>query len=446
MKIRLLTALAVTAFSTGLFAQQSFTIDEAWNYAAENNVNVQKAKIDRTIAEQKVKETTGIGLPQINGQGKYNYYLKIPVTLMDASKFPGSQAPAGTIVEFPMGLTHNANFGVTLTQLLFNGSYLVGLQSAKAYKETMALAEEKTELSIKEAILMSYAAVLVTEENINKLEENRKVAEKALNDTKATYKVGLIEFQNVEQQEYGYKNLLTNKQNLERNRDKLMSALKYLMGYPLNESMQLTTSLEQLVEKNKGLSSLEDSQNVTNHIDYKLSQNAIKINQLKLKLQKSKALPSLALFANSGYTTGNNEFTIFNSNNRWFNSSIIGLQLDVPIFSGMQRYWQTEQAKLDLKKAELDLNETERKLKNSAYAASIDYDNAYNSLKTAEDLVNLSSSIYNKQQIKFKEGMGTSFDLQQAETQLYSSQSQYYQAAINLVQAKVKLDQALGTL
>lgn len=443
---KLFKFFAVTAFSSVAFAQQTFNIDESWQYAIDHNIAVQKAKIDRTIADQKVKETIGIGLPQIDGQAKYNYYLKIPVTLIDASEFPGSTAPDGTVTEFPMGLKHNANVGLTLTQLLFNGSYLVGLQSSKAYKETMALAEEKTQISIKEGILMSYAAVLVTDENIKTLEENRKVAEKALNDTRETYKVGLIEFQNVEQLEYSYKSLLANQQNLVRSREKALMALKYLMGYPMQDQITLTSTLEELVRKNETLVNLNDDNKIADHIDLKLKRNTLKLTELQLKLQKSKSLPTLAGFANTAYNTGNNNFTIFNSNNKWYNSSILGLQLDVPIFSGLQRHWQTQQAKLEVEKSKLDLQETERELNNRAYAASIDYNNAYNSFKNAEELIALSSSIYNKQRIKFNEGMGTSFELQQSETQLYESQAKYYEAAITLIQAKTNLDEAFGTL
>lgn len=293
---------------------------------------------------------------------------------------------------------------------------------------------------------MSYTAVLVVDENIKTLEENRKVAEKALNDTRETYQLGLIEFQNVEQQEYSYKSLLANQQNLTRDRKKLMMTLKYLMGYPLDQPISLSSSLDELIQKNEGLVDLENQLDLNNHIDYRLKQNQLKLNELKLRLQKSYALPSLSGFANTAYNTGNNQFKIFDTNNRWFNSTILGLQLDVPIFSGFQRHWQTEQAKLDLKKSQLDLQDMEKTLKNNAYSASVDYDNAYNSYKNALELIKLSSSIYNKQQIKFKEGMGSSFDLQQAETQLYNSQAQYYQSALNLIQAKTKLDEALGKL
>lgn len=433
----------VTAFSTLTFAQESFSIDESWQYAFEHNITVQKAKIDRTIADQKVKETIGIGLPQISGQASYNYFLNIPVQLLPAELAGGEP---GTYIPVKFGQKQSMTGGLTLTQLLFNGSYLVGLQSSKAYKETMALAEEKTQISIKEGIMMAYAAVLVTDENVKTLEENRKVAEKALSDTKETYKVGLIEFQNVEQLEYSYKSLVANQQNLARSREKAVTALKYLMGYPLEKPITLTSTLEELVKKNETLADLEGNPKIDQHIDMRLKENALKLSELKLKLQKSKSLPTLAAAVSSNYNAYNDQFKFFSGSQQWFNTSVIAVQLDVPIFSGLQRHWQTQQAKLDVEKAKLDIQDTQRDLTNKAYAATIDYNNAYNSYKNAEELIALSSSIYNKQRIKFNEGMGTSFDLQQSETQLYDSQAKYYQAAIELIQAKTKLDEALGEL
>ena len=442
MKNKLLTAITITAFSLSAFAQESFTIDQSWQYAFDHNVNVQKAKIDQIIAEQKVKETTGIGLPQIDAQGKYSNFLNVPVQLLPAEIVGG---PAGTYVPVQFGQKHSGTASATLTQLLFNGSYLVGLQSAKAYKETAALVEEKTEITVKQGILMSYTSVLVTEENIKTLEENRKVAEKALSDTKKTYEVGVIELQNVEQQEYSYKSLVNNLENLKRTKKQLEMALKYLMGFPLDQQITLTSTMDELVTKNEQLISLDNPANVENHIDYRLQRNALTLSELKLKLQRSKYLPTLAAFANTAYNGNSNKFGELWSG-KWYNTSLWGLQLDIPVFNGFQRKWQTEQAKLEVKKAQLDLDDTERNLKNNLFSASVDYENAMNSYKNAQDLIALSSSIYKKQQIKFKEGMGTSFELSQAETQLYGAQSQYYQAALNLIQAKTKLDEALGKL
>lgn len=433
--------IALTAVSVQGYAQQAFTVDEALNYALENNVNVKKAKIDQKVAQQKVNETIGIGLPQINLQGKYNYFLNIPVQLL-----PGEiLGQPGTFVPVRFGQEQSATGGVTVSQLLFNGSYIVGLESSRAYKETAALITEKTQFSIKEAILLSYAAVLVTDENIKTLEENKKISGKILNDTKETYKAGLIELQNVEQLEYTYKNLVTTLENLKRSKKKYSDALKYLMGYPMDQQLSLVTSMEELIRKNEVLTGSANV-DLKNHVDLKIKDNLVRINELKLKYQKSKALPSLSAALSSSYNGFSNSFTFLDREQRWFNTTVVALQLDIPVFSGLQRHWQTEQAKLDVLKAKLDKEDTEKSLKTDLDAKSIDYENAYDSFKTAQDLVKLSSEIYRKQNVKFKEGLGTSFEMSQSETQLFQAQSQFYLSALELIKSKIALDKAKGTL
>lgn len=428
MKNNLLTAIAITVFSVNVFAQQSLSIDEALQYALENNVNTKKAKIDRVIADQKVKETIGIGLPQVSAQAQYIDNIKIPVVVF------GGQA-------FQMGQKHNVNTGVTVNQLLFNGSYLVGLESSKTYRETAALAEEKTQISVKEGVLMTYAGILATDENIKTLEDNLRVLNKNLNDINITYKTGLTEYQNVEQLEYSQKNLVTVIDNLKRTRNKLLIGFKYLIGYPIDQEVQLTSTFDEVLAKNDLLLN-EEEINVDNHVDVRLKENQLKINQLLLKLEKSKALPSLAAF----YGANANAMGPKLDNLMWNHPMNWGLQLDIPIFSGLQRHWKTQQAKLEVEKANLDLDDARKNLKNKAGSAYIDYQNAVASFNNAKELITLSTSIYNKQQIKFKEGLGTSLELSQAESQLYEAQTKYYEAALNLIQAKTKLDEALGKL
>ena len=299
---------------------------------------------------------------------------------------------------------------------------------------------------MREGILLAYAGVLVTDENLATLEKNRSVVEKTLHDLREIYRVGLTELQNVEQMEYSYKSLVANQQNLVRTREKLLMTLKYLLNYPADQPLTLSTSMEELVRKNEALIDMNNQFDVNGHIDYRLRQNALKISELQLKLQRSKALPTLAAALNSAYNGYSNTFTFFDRSQAWFNTSVVALQLDVPIFSGLQRHYQTEQAKLQVEKARLDLQDTERSIRNNAYSAAIDFDNAYNLYRNAQELIALSESIYKKMQIKYKEGMATSTELQTVETQLYDAQRKYYEAALGLVRAKTGYDTATGAL
>lgn len=432
---------ALTAFSAPLSAQQSFTMEEALRYALENNINIKKAKIDQTIAKQKVNETVGIGLPKIDGSFRY-LNGENQRQLVDVSNF-NSSFPKGTIVPLNFGLPHNNNLGLSVSQLLFNGSYIVGLESSKTYRQTASLIKEKTEISIKEAVMMTYSGILATDENLKTLEDNKRILEKTLQDTRSTYQAGLIELQNVEQLEYSYKNLSTVIENLKRTREKLVFGLKYLIGFPLDQPLLLTSSLEEVLEKNKVLVGGAQA-DLSQHVDLKLKENLVKTNKLLLKLERSKALPSLVAFYTPSYVSGGYNFALFD--NKWFYSANFGFQLDIPVFSGLQRHWRTEQAKLNLVKAQLDREDAEKQLKTEYIQKTNDYENASASYETARDLVKLSSEIYRKQNVKFKEGIGTSFELSQSENQLYEAQTRYYQAAVELIQAKISLDKAKGTL
>lgn len=433
--------LAFTVISSPSYAQQSFSMDQAVKYALENNVNVKKAKIDEIIARKKVNETIGIGLPKIDGQFRY-LNGENQRQLVDVSNFNSTLAK-GTIVPLNFGLPHNNNLGASVSQLLFNGSYIVGLESSKTYKQTAALVKEKTEISVKEAVMMMYSGILATGENIKTLKDNQRILEKTLHDTRATYKAGLVELQNVEQLEYSYKNLVTVIGNLKRTEEKLLAGLKYLIGYPLDDPITLSSSLKEILEKNKVLP-MDNGFDFQNHIDLKLKDNFVRTNKLLLKLERSKALPSLVAFYNPSYVSGGYNFSLLD--NKWFYSANFGLQLDIPIFSGLQRHWRTEQAKLNLSKAHLDREDAEKQLKSEFFQKSKDYENASASFETAKDLVKLSSEIYRKQNVKFQEGIGTSFELSQSENQLYEAQTKYYQASVELIQAKISLDKAKGIL
>jgi outer membrane protein len=422
-------------------AQQSFAVQEALDYAAQNNLQIKKAALEIKNAKYKVLETRGIALPQVNGKINYNYFLDVPVQVIPAQMFGG---PAGQYAAVKFGLPQNASLGLTVSQLLFNGSWLVGMKSAEAYQATTHLIKEKTEISVKEAVMMAYTGVLVSEENIKTLEENKKILQKGLADMKATHKQGLAELQMVEQLEYSNKNLQITIDKLKRNKETVLNLLKFSMGYPQEQSLTLSTSLPEMMNKSQWLDGQHTKDFIENHIDMRLKNNELQLAELKYKYQKSKDLPTVAAFANVSGNAFSNSFTFFNTDQNWYRTSLIGLQIDVPIFTGFQSKYQKEQAKIDIEKVKLEQQFLANQLDIEAKNRKIDYLNAQESLRSAQELIKLSQSIYQKQQIKFKEGMGSSFDLQSAESQLLQAQGQYYQAALELVQSKIKLDKALG--
>lgn len=439
MKIKFLLLML---FPTLIWSQEptSFSLQEAVDYAKLHAYAIQNADDDIEIANRKVWETTTMGLPQINAKVDYQNFLKQPISLIPAEFFGGQ---SGEFAEISFGTKQNINASATLTQLLFNGSYLVGLQSAIVYKEISESIKTKTIAGVKESVTNAYAGVLMIDEGIKILNKNKVILEKNLSDTRLIYKNGFAEEQDVEQLQLTLSKINKELSNIKRLRIYNLNMLKYAMGITIDTPINLSQTLEDLALVNSDLNLTNEVFDYQSHIDYKISENSIKANQLFVKLEKSKALPSLNAFLNYGLTANNEEFKFFKSEQKWFDSSVFGVQLNVPIFSSFKRHSRIQQAKIGLTKSERALDETTQKLKLQHQTALLSYQNALESYQTAKESVVLAERIEKKENIKFFEGVSTSFALSTAQNQLYVQQQEYLQSVFNLISRRVALETAL---
>ena len=437
---KIILIVSFFAFSTLIKAQEQtlqLSLDEAIKYALENSYDAIAAKNDIRVAKETVWETTTIGLPKIDGAVDYQNFLKQPITVADING-------DGADEEFVLGTKQNVNANVTLTQLLFDGSYLVGLQSSKTFLKISQQAEEKTALVTREAVINAYGNILVTEKNIEILKRNNEVNNKTLREARIGYENGLSEQEDVEQFEIIKGNIENNIRASVRLRDIAYKMLNIALGNPINTSLVLTDTLETLVIKNTDLNLLVKDFNINDHIDYRIAQNDRETKRLMVQLEKSKNLPTLSAFVNYGTQAFSNNFSFFDRNQRWFQSSLLGVSLNVPIFSSFGRKAKTAQAKINLEIADIRLEETKQKLNLAAQSAKSDYQLSIDNYQTAKKNLNLAERIEKKQQIKFNEGITTSFDLLQAQNQLYSQQNEFVQSMLNIIAKKATLENALN--
>lgn len=443
MQKKLLVIGALCFISIG-FAQEkkaSFSLKEAIAYALKNNYNVKTAVNNIEAAKERKWETTTIGLPQISAKVDYQNWLKQQISLLPAEITGG---PAGTFVPVTFGTKQNVNAAITLNQLIFDGSYIVGLQSAKTYLNISKQAKEKTALSIREAVINAYGNVLIAEKSIEILKRNLMTLEKMLSDTKKIYKNGLTEEEDVEQLQITLTTVKSQLNNTIRLRNLGYKMLNISMGNLMDEEIVLTDNLDTLILGNIDLSLLAKTFSVTNHIDYKIAENNKEGNRLLVLLEKSKALPSLRAFVNYGYTGNSDTFSFFNSDQKWYNSSLFGVSLDIPIFSSFERRSKTRQAKFEFDNADIQLLEIKEQLNLQAATAKSDYKFSVEQYEAAKQNLELAQRIEKKQQIKFFEGVSTSFDLSQAQNQLYTQQQNYVQSMLNVIAKKAALENALN--
>ncbi len=420
----------------------TFSLQEAIEYAIKNSYDNKVAERDIEAAKKQKWETTTIGMPQIEGSVDYQHFLKQQVSLIPAEFFGGN---AGEFQELIFGTKQNINAAVTLRQMIFDGSYLVGLQSAKTFLKISEQAKEKTELLTREAVINAYGNVLVAQKSISILENNIVILEKNLNDTKKTFENGLTEEENVEQLEITLGNSKSQLNSVKRLEKIAYQMLNITLGNDIDVQLTLTDSLDSLTVQNIDFGLMSESFNLSNHIDYKIAENDRESKRLLMQLERSKALPTLNAFVNYGTQVFSNSNSLFDfEGERGFNYSLLGVSLKVPIFSSLGRSSRTQRAKIDLEIADIRLKETEEKLNLQVKTAKSDYQLSIEDYETAKKNLNLAERIEKKQRIKFSEGISSSFDLTQAQNQLYSQQQSFIQSMLDVIAKKAALENALN--
>jgi outer membrane protein TolC len=435
---------ALLLFSFSVFSQNEtlfFSLDEAIDYAHANNKMALDSQSDIRMAELQKWETTATGLPQINADISYNNWIEQQISLIPAEFFGGMP---GDFIEVAFGTQQTVNGTVTLKQKLFDGSYLVALQASKVYLEISKNTKEKTLSELRKVVTNAYGSILLAEENILILDANIEVLEKNIEELQKVYENGLTEVENIEQLQLTRAGLVS-----ARNYNAVLKNLAYEMfnltlGLNIDTPVNLTDRMEDLVVKVLLYPTETSNGNLENNIDFKIALNNMRSNALLFKLEKSKALPTINAFINGGYVGNNNRFNFLDRTQKWFGASLFGVNMSIPMFSSMGRSAATQKAKIALEKSERTLANTRQELEIKIKRAQNELAFAQQDLKNKKQAQNLAKRIEEKNQIKFFEGLASSFELSQAQTQLYTAQKQYMEAMLSVLNKHIALDVLLN--
>ena len=432
-------------FATSLNAQEnkySFTLQEAVDFATDNNRAIQNAERDVKIAAQTKRETTATGLPQINANIGYNNWLEQQVSLIPAGVFGGVP---GQFSEVTFGTTQTMNGSINIRQKLFDGSYLVALQAAKVYLEISKNTKEKTTNEISKVVAYSYGNVVLAEANLEIVNSNIALLEKNVWELSKVYENGLIEEESLQQLQLTLSGLKSNQRYTKRLKNIAYQIFNNSLGLNLTTKVVLTNSLEELVVFYSSLTPSISENEIDEVIDFKIAVNSVKSDELLLKLEKSKSLPTLNAFINGSYSGNSERFSFTKNSQKWFGASLFGVTLDIPVFSSFKRSASTQRARLNLEKSKSNLEDTTNKIKLEINTARSNYEFAVEDFEIKKNALNLSKNISIKNEIKFFEGLATSFDLSQAQRQLYMAQQDYLQSMLNILLKRVDLESLLNT-
>ena len=443
MRIQFLSLFILLLCTMGQSQEQpnSFSLDEAIAFALENNYSAINAERDIVDAQKQKWETIADGLPQISGDISYQNQLKQPVSLLPGEIVGGDP---GTYIPIIFSQPQQASATATLRQQIFDGSYIVGVQATKTFLRYSANNKEKTNLEVRKAVVEAYGNVLLAIESISILEKDLATLEKNLFETTKIFENGLGDEESVEQLQITLSSLKIRYRESIRLKKITEQMLNLILGLDINMPIQLTENLDDLTLKQIDLKLLDSPFSMENNVDYKLAINLNEQRALELKLAKSRALPTLNAFVNYGSASFSDSFNFLSGTPDWYDSSIMGFDLNIPIFSSLKRSAGTQRAKIAVEKAKTDLTKAEEQIRLQLERAKSDYLLAIDQYETSKLNLGLAERIENKNQVKYFEGIASSFDLRQAQTQLYATQQEYLQSMVEVINRKTALETILN--
>ncbi|PRP67960.1 TolC family protein [Nonlabens agnitus] len=427
--------------TTGL-ESYAFTLEEAIDFALNNNYQALNAKRDIAAALKQKWETTATGLPQVTGTADYQNQLKQPITPLPGEIAGGEP---GTFVPVAFSPRQSANLTATLSQIIFDGSYIVALEASKTFLDFSENANNKTKLEVRKGVINAYGGVLLSQENVDIVTRNLETVEKNLNETRKIYENGLTEEEDVEQLQITYLQLTNQLNSARRQTEIAMNMLQLALGIDLKETITLKDDLESLALKTIDPALTNENLNLEQSVDYQIARNLSEQRRLEYKLERSKALPKVTAFVNYGTQAFDDDFVFFNSNTQWFQQSIAGLSINWPVFTSFGRKARVDRAKIAWDQALTDQVRAEQEIELEYERAVNEYQLAIDTYFTSKQNLQLAERIENKNEIKFTEGIATSFDLRQAQTQLYEAQSEYLNSMYQVITNKAALETVLNT-
>jgi outer membrane protein len=436
---------SLIVFVSLAFAQESiqtFSMKAAIQYALTHSPSLQNTYLDYQIARQKIAEVRSAGLPQINSTTTFRYFVEIPTSLVPGEFFG---APRGTFIPIRFGVPYNLEIGVTGTQLLFDGTYFVGLSAARTVKELTYRAYQRSRIETITAVSKAYLTVLITQERLRLLKENLDQLQTTLRQTKGLYEAGFAEKLDYQRLEVAYNNLQT-----EYNKAVELTALAYLtlklqMGYPLDQPIALTDTLPELpllLPDSLSLQNFDPAQ----RLEYQILLAQRRALELNLRRYQVAYLPSLVFISSLATQAQRNEFDFFDTKKRWFPIAFIGFQLQVPLFDGLRKASQVSQARLELRKNQNDLYQLRQALTLEAQNARIQLLNALQNLTIQKRNLELAQTVLETTQKKVEAGLASTVESVQAQNAYQQAQLGYTTALLEAHSAYIDWQKALGLL
>ena len=419
-----------------------FSVQQAVDYAKQNNIQEKNALIDYKIQQQTNREITSAAYPQLSTSGTFQDYLSIPTSLIPA-EFSGGAA--GTYFPVKFGTKYSVTGGFDLSQLLFDGQVFVGLKARPVALQFYSKQAEVTEEMINVNVQKIYYQLVVGRQQMTSFDANIERFQKLLHDTKAIFQQGFAERLDVDKVTVQLSNLQTEKIKMQSQLDAGTAGLKFLMNMPQKDSLVLTDSItEDKIKQNI----LSDDYRYEDRKEYQLIMLGKKLGEYNVSRYKLSYLPSLAAFANYSKNAQRQEFNFFKggSEGSWFTTSLVGLKLTIPIFDGFAKDSRLKKAKLQLQQTTNNIELLKSSIDNDVVDARLKITAAVVTIDNQKQNMQLAEKVYNSTKLKYEQGLGSNLEIINAQTDLKQAQNNYYSALYDGIIAKIDYLKATGKL
>lgn len=450
--------LFVTIFGLGpdSFGQAKsnrFNLKECIDYAIINHTSMKNAQLDQKSARAKVGEIRSVGLPQIsasanvldNPELKRLFFEATPSNPFTGQMIQAGMVQDGDVVAFPnfFQLRTNGDANLTATQLLFSGSYVVGLKAAKAYNELASMQTQASRVNLIENVSKAYYGALINKERLKLIDINQARLDSTIRQVKAMNQNGFVENIEVKRLEVAYNNLLTEKSKIE-NIDKTLNALlKFQIGMDQSEGLELSETISSI----KIDSSFTRSEKIeySTRPEYGLLQSQKRLMELDIQNVKAGYLPTLAAFGTIGLTNSHKSVDKLLSS-KWYGYGYLGVSLNVPIFDGLTKIYKYQQSKVNYDKVQNNMRQFEQAVDFQVRSSDNSLRNSLYSLQIQRKNMDLAEEVVRVTRLKYLQGVGTNLELVSAESALKEAQINYYSAFFDALVSRLEYDKALGNI
>lgn len=435
--------LALLLAGTAKAQTQEYTLKQAQDYAVQHNFQAKNAVIDIEIAVKKIRETLASGLPQAQASIGYTNFINLATQLIPAEFFGGKP---GEFMEVQFGTKNNANIQGQISQLVYSGSYFVGLKMSKIAQEMTHLQMEKVQLDVKQAIASSYILCLVAEKNQELMKETITTMEALVKDSKALMQGGFMQETDVDKLNLLLADLKTNQLNAANQIRNAYSLLKFNMGLTIIDEIKLTENLDVLLLATDPEGLLAQTFNQSDNVTARLMEAQSGLSKLQIKLAQTEYQPVVTAFLSQTENAQRNTFSFFDTKEKWYATSIFGVNVAIPIFSSGKRYYKVQGANLEYEKSLNTKRQVDESLALGALTAKNNFQVSVETFRNKRDNFELAKKIYSKDQIRYKSGVASTTDLNQTYNSLLQAQGTYLGSIMDLFTKKFELQKAYNQL